>query len=222
MVWGFNSAHHRPIGRGSSAGDVAGERRQRVRGSTATSAWSPARSGAVWSNVLWYELQGVLGEALAGWVDSGSEQSMSSPVAAMVESGGARCSARGGKEMGFIGGRGSWRWLCGRQVDAWSRHGHGVDYQGWWRAAARRQWCEAARPSGVCGHGVWHQLRAGMRHPFPVNSARGAGLGPAVLLGSRCARPRVRRSRPTRVSARRRRAWDVPVQKLIGVAQFDP
>jgi hypothetical protein len=76
MVWGFNSAHHRPIGRGSSAGDVAGERRQRVRGSTATSAWSPARSGAVWSNVLWYELQGVLGEALAGWVDSGSEQSM--------------------------------------------------------------------------------------------------------------------------------------------------
>jgi hypothetical protein len=50
---------------------------------------------------------------------------------------------------------------------------------------ARRCRCPAC-----AGVARGNSIRAGVRHPYPVNSARGAGLGSVVLSMPRCARVR--------------------------------
>jgi hypothetical protein len=54
--------------------------------------------------------------------------------------------------------------------------------------AAVGQWRKAVRPTGVCGHDVWHRPRSWRTSLLPCNSAPGTGLGPAVSSAPRRAR----------------------------------
>jgi hypothetical protein len=75
-------AHRGVIGGGRSAGGVAGERRRRHRGDTATAARSPAREQVGLGNVLHTGLLGALGKVLDGPPDLENRRRASSARAA--------------------------------------------------------------------------------------------------------------------------------------------
>jgi hypothetical protein len=88
-----NWAHPLPTGSGDSAGAVAGERRRRLRGSTAAAARIPARGKARLSNTRRTKLQCDLEELLRGPIGSESRRGHGLGKACPTAAAGARIPA---------------------------------------------------------------------------------------------------------------------------------
>jgi hypothetical protein len=163
----YDLAHHGPTCKGGLAGDVTGERRRRGR---AGSKSGEDRGGADQQAAVWASgwprarARGVhgLGKQVEGEARRRAFNGVQRQSWALARGRAASLNRRV-----CLGG--GVRRVVAQWVTVWAPRGGGD-------VRHRQPMAQGGVPSGVCEQGAWHQPRAGACHPYPANSACGAGL----------------------------------------------